>query len=147
MAPTDPPADTRTADSPPNGAHNGPDQEASSDTAATGSRARHLASAVFVEGSEPLEPGTRYQLAVDGNDLRITGTAHTLPGGRTISRRLRELQMTSTAERLVVAGISPRLADFRLVFDDVRNGPEHELPRNLDSPSAAQDADALEVGR
>jgi hypothetical protein len=54
--------------------------------------------------------------------------------------------MTSTAERLVVAGISERLADFRLVFDDVRNDAVRELPGELATLSPTPDAGALEVG-
>jgi hypothetical protein len=111
-----------------------------------GPRPKHLASAVFVEGSVPLEPGTRYQLSVYGDDLRITGTTNSLPGGRILSRRLREIQMTSTSERLVIAGISERLADFRLVFDDVRNDAARDLPEELAALSLA-DSDAPGTGQ
>lgn len=103
-------------------------------------RPRYMASAVFVEGSEPLERGARYELAVDGDDLRITGRARSLPGGRVLSRRLREVQMTSTAERLVIAGTSERLAAFHLVFDSVRN-EARDHPGELVARSPTQDVD------
>ncbi len=105
-----------------------------------------MASAVFVEGSEPLERGTRYELAVHGDDLRITGLARSLPGGRILSRRLREVQVASTAERLVIAGVSERLAAFRLVFDSVRN-EARELPQELAALSPGQDVDTPGVNR
>lgn len=134
-------------DPPGDGAPSGPTEPSSTSRVATAARPRHLASAVFVEGSEPLERGTRYRLAVFGDELRIIGTANTLPGGRILSRRLRELQMTSTAERLVVAGISERLADFRLVFDNVRNDAARELPQELAALPPAPDAGTLGVGQ
>ncbi len=55
--------------------------------------------------------------------------------------------MTSTAERLVIAGISERFADFRLVFDDVRNGTRQDLPGEPVALSPALDTDASVVGQ
>jgi hypothetical protein len=110
-------------------------------------RPQHLASAVFVEGSEPLQPGTRYQLAIHGEDLRITGLINTLPDRKIVSRRLGELKVSSAGDQLVITGATTRLAGFRVVFSGLQDETHTMLTvdadaviprRDLDSPAAAR---------
>ena len=102
---------------------------------------------MFVEGSEPLQPGTRYQLAIHGEDLRITGMMNTLPDRKIVSRRLSELKVSSAGDRLVITGSSARLSGFRVVFTTLRDGtpmgpadePDATVSRRgLDSSAAAR---------
>ncbi len=115
--------------------------------AAAGARPRHLASAVFVQGSEPLQRGMRYQLAIFGDDLCITGFINSLPDRQIFARRLRDVRTTAEEDRLIVTGTSGGHEDLHLVFDAVRDETAKGLPAELAALWPAPDADATGVAR
>jgi hypothetical protein len=100
-----------------------------------------LATAVFVEGSEPMSPGVAYVLVQHGQDLRIMGPADGRPDHIVLSRRLRELAPTALGDRLIITGTSRRLDDFYLSFTSVQGGTAQHVARELDvARKAASDA-------
>jgi hypothetical protein len=94
-------------------------------------------SVVFLEGSEPLETGATYALAIHGADLRIMGPADSRPNHVVVSRRLGELATTALGDHLIITGTSRTLDGFHIVFTSVQAGTAQELARQLDAERGA----------
>jgi len=93
--------------------------------------------AVFVEGSEPMQPGVAYALTQHGEDLQIMGPVDRHPDHIVVSRRIRELAPTALGDRLIITGASRRLDDFYLVFTAVRDVSAQEFTREWAATQAA----------
>ena len=96
-------------------------------------RARRVSTAVFLEGSEPMETGATYALAIHGDDLRIMGPLDARPDQVVVSRRLGELATTALGDHLIITGTSRSLDSFHIVLTSVEAGSAQELARQLDA--------------
>jgi hypothetical protein len=96
-----------------------------------------VATAVFIEGSEPMVPGARYSLRLHREDLRLTGPVDSRPDHIVVSRRLRDLAITALGDRLIVTGASRRLDDFYLVLATPDGRSAQVVARELDEARLA----------
>ena len=89
-----------------------------------------LASAIYVTGSRGLLAGSRYGIALFGEDLRILGPVDVDPGAVAIRHALRGMDATGLQGRLIITATDGRRDQLALVFMSVAG----------DSPEGVADA-------
>jgi hypothetical protein len=93
--------------------HLGPDTEP---------RSIVLASAIYVTGSRGLQAGSRYGIALHGDDLRILGPVDIDPSAVAIRHALRGMDATGLQGRLIITATDGRRDQLALVFMSVAGG-------------------------
>jgi hypothetical protein len=84
-----------------------------------------LASAIYVTGSRGLQAGSRYGIAIAGDDLRILGPVDINPTRVAIRHPLSGMDATGLQGRLIITATDGRRDQFALVFMSVAgNSPE-----------------------
>ena len=81
-----------------------------------------LASAIYVTGSRGLLAGSRYGIALFGDDLRILGPVDVDPGAVAIRHALRGMDATGLQGRLIITATDGRRDQLALVFMSVAGG-------------------------
>jgi hypothetical protein len=81
-----------------------------------------LASAIYVTGSRGLQAGSRYGIAIVGEDLRILGPVDINPTGVAIRHSLSGMDATGLQGRLIITASDGRRDQFALVFMSVAGG-------------------------
>ncbi len=81
-----------------------------------------LASAIYVTGSRGLQAGSRYGIALFGDDLRILGPVDVDPSAVAIRHALRGMDATGLQGRLIVTATDGRRDQLALVFMSVAGG-------------------------
>lgn len=81
-----------------------------------------LASAIYVTGSRGLQAGSRYGIALYGDDLRILGPVDIDPSAVAIRHALRGMDATGLQGRLIITATDGRRDQLALVFMSVAGG-------------------------
>jgi hypothetical protein len=81
-----------------------------------------LASAIYVTGSRGLQAGSRYGIAIVGEDLRILGPVDINPTAIAIHHALNGMDATGLQGRLIITATDGRRDQFALVFMSVAGG-------------------------
>ncbi len=81
-----------------------------------------LASAIYVTGSRGLQAGSRYGIALSGDDLRILGPVDINPSAVAIHHSLRGMDATGLQGRLIITATDGRRDQLALVFMSVAGG-------------------------
>jgi hypothetical protein len=81
-----------------------------------------LASAIYVTGSRGLQAGSRYGIALFGDDLRILGPVDIDPSAVMIRHSLRGMDATGLQGRLIITATDGRRDQLALVFMSVAGG-------------------------
>jgi hypothetical protein len=99
-----------------------------------------LASAIFMTGSRGLAAGSRYGIGWSGDQLRILGPVDVDPKAIAISRSLRGLDATGTADRLVISATSQSRDRLVLVFMSVSGSSAEAVAEAISQASADLDS-------
>jgi hypothetical protein len=81
-----------------------------------------LASAIYVTGSRGLQAGSRYGIALFGDDVRILGPVDVDPSAVVIRHSLRGIDATGLQGRLIITATDGRRDQLALVFMSVAGG-------------------------
>lgn len=101
-----------------------------------------LASAVYVTGSVGLQIGSRYGIAVHGEDLRILGPLDLDPAATAMSSPLRDTDATSFHGRLVITSGDQMREHHSLVFTAIAGTSMDDLAAAI--VGAATDLERME---
>jgi hypothetical protein len=81
-----------------------------------------LASAIYVTGSRGLQAGSRYGIAISGDELQILGPVDVNPSAVAIRHAMRGMDATGLQGRLIVTATDGRRDQLALVFMSVAGG-------------------------
>lgn len=101
-----------------------------------------LASAIYVTGSRGLLAGSRYGIALSGDELRILGPVDVDPSAVVIHHSLAGMDATGLQGRLIITATDGRRDQLALVFMSVAGGSPEGVADAIVSAAAGRRADS-----
>jgi hypothetical protein len=97
----------------------------------TGLSDRIIATGVFVGGSQSLEIGRRYMLAIHGDALEIRGPVDMDPNRVAVSRRLASVEASGLGDRLLISGAGRAAGMDALGFTSITGETAEAVERSI----------------
>jgi hypothetical protein len=97
-----------------------------------------LLSGVFVGGTVPLLPGSRYSLVVEDGELKVLGPVDIAPNRTVVSRPAVGIEIDSIGDRLTIAQRGGRATGIGLVFTAVVGASAGQLEQAIATAEATE---------